>query len=300
MKRRDEVLVGILVTVAVIVGVIGTLWLARGGLSSGYPLYARFAWGQNLKQGQSVLLAGVAVGYVGGVKLRQDGFLDVEMRIEKEYKVPRNSTAAVVPVGFFGDVAVALTPSGPSAEVFASGDTVPAGPPAASVGQVLSRVDTIGESVSRLVKSMENEFVSEGGFRDMRRTLASAQQSMASVQGLVNRLNAIAAEQNRNLTATIESFRRTASAIDPAVVDSTMRNFQATSANLAALSGELGETKERIDGLMSRLERGDGTAGKFLTDTLLYADMRNTMRRVDSLLADFQKNPRRYINLTIF
>ena len=54
MKRRDEVTVGILITVAAIVLVVGLLWLARGGLSSGYPLFARFTWGQNLKPGQAV------------------------------------------------------------------------------------------------------------------------------------------------------------------------------------------------------------------------------------------------------
>lgn len=51
MKRRDEVLVGIFLTTAVAVALLGTLWLVRGGLSSGYPLHAKFAWGQNLKPG---------------------------------------------------------------------------------------------------------------------------------------------------------------------------------------------------------------------------------------------------------
>ena len=64
MKRRDEVLVGIFLTVAVAIALLGTLWLVRGGLSSGYPLYSKFAWGQNLKPGQPVLLAGVNVGAV--------------------------------------------------------------------------------------------------------------------------------------------------------------------------------------------------------------------------------------------
>ena len=106
MKRRDEVSVGILITVAVIVLILGTLWLARGGLKSGYPLYTRFAWGQNLKQGQPVLLAGVSVGYVGDVTLRRDGYLDVMIRIDNQYTVPKGSTAVVKPVGIFGDVAV--------------------------------------------------------------------------------------------------------------------------------------------------------------------------------------------------
>ena len=110
MKRRDEVSVGILITVSVIVLVLGTLWLARGGLKSGYPLYTRFGWGQNLKQGQPVLLAGVSVGYVGDVTLRREGYLDVLLRIDDKYTVPKGSKATVKAIGIFGDVAIALTP----------------------------------------------------------------------------------------------------------------------------------------------------------------------------------------------
>src|SRR5690242_20801618 len=104
MKRRDEVTVGILITISVIVLVLGTLWLARGGLKSGYPLYTRFNWGQNLKQGQPVLLAGVTIGYVGDVKLRP-GYLDVMLSVDDQYKIPKGSTATVKAVGIFGDVA---------------------------------------------------------------------------------------------------------------------------------------------------------------------------------------------------
>src|SRR4051812_17120530 len=85
IKRRDEVSVGIVITVAVVVLLLGTLWLIRGGLKNGYPLHTRFAWGQNLKQGQPVLLAGVSVGYVGDVTLRRDGYLDVLIRVFDQY-----------------------------------------------------------------------------------------------------------------------------------------------------------------------------------------------------------------------
>ena len=36
MKKRDDVLVGMVMAVAIIVAIIGSLWLARGGLSKGY------------------------------------------------------------------------------------------------------------------------------------------------------------------------------------------------------------------------------------------------------------------------
>ena len=67
MKKRDDVLVGLVIAVAIIVAIIGSLWLARGGLSKGYPLYAKFPWSAGLKQGQPVLLGGVNIGYVDEV-----------------------------------------------------------------------------------------------------------------------------------------------------------------------------------------------------------------------------------------
>jgi phospholipid/cholesterol/gamma-HCH transport system substrate-binding protein len=293
MRRRDEVFVGMLLTVAAAVAIVGTIWLTRGGLSSGYPLYTRFAWGQNLKQGQPVQLAGVSVGYVDEVQLRDDGYLDVVLRVQDEYKIPRSSTAAVVPVGIFGDVAVALQPKAPSRVHYESGDTVPAGASPPGIAEIMARVDTIGRRISVITAALEDQLVAGGAFRDVRQTIDAAQQ-------LTLRLNRVATEQSQNLTATMASFRRAADALDPGVIDSTMRNFRATSANLAALSADLERTTKRADSILVALQSGRGTAGKLLADSLLYTDLRATVHRADSLLADIKKNPRKYINLSIF
>jgi phospholipid/cholesterol/gamma-HCH transport system substrate-binding protein len=293
MRRRDEVFVGMLLTVAAAVAVVGTIWLTRGGLSSGYPLYTRFAWGQNLKQGTTVQLAGVSVGYVDEVQLRDEGFLDVVLRIDDQYRIPRSSTASVVPVGIFGDVAVSLTPKAPSRIAYESGDTVPAGPSSPGMAEILARVDTIGRRVSVITAALEDQLVAGGAFRDVRQTIDAAQR-------LTLQLNRVAAEQSQNLSTTMASFRRAADAIDPAVVDSTLRNFRTASQNLNSMSAELTSSVNRIESILANLERGQGTAGKFLSDTLLYSDLRATVRRVDSVLVDFQRNPRKYINLSIF
>jgi phospholipid/cholesterol/gamma-HCH transport system substrate-binding protein len=300
MKRRDEVLVGVLLTVAVAVLVLGTLWLARGGLSTGYALRSRFAWGQNLKQGQPVLLAGVTVGYVDEVKLRNGGYLDVTYRVYNDYQIPRSATASVIAVGIFGDVAVALTPKDANPPFYQPGDQVPVGPSAPGIAQIISKVDSITSSVTLMTTALNQQLVASGGLQDIRKALASTQQ-------LTVQLNRIAAEQNRNVTATLASFQRAASAVDPAVVDSTMRNIRSTSAsfadaskNLTGLTTEITTTTTRLNGILARLERGDGTAGKLLTDTLLYRDIRMLTMRLDTLTLDFKANPRKYINLNIF
>ena len=300
MKRRDEVLVGIFLTVAVAIALLGTLWLVRGGLSSGYPLYARFAWGQNLKPGQPVLLAGVNVGAVADVTLRDDGFLDVVLRVNDDVKVPKNSVASVKPVGIFGDAAIALTPKGPSAVSYSPGDTVPVGPADTDIQAIMNRVDSIGATVQSMTKAINADLVASGGIKDMRRSLANAAQLTQSAARLSLQLNAIAAEQNRNLTATMASLRRAVSAVDSAKIDSTMKNFQTSSASLTRIAANLDSTSRHANDLIAGLERGEGTAGKLLKDTLLYRDLRGLVTQADSVMADLKANPKKYINLRIF
>lgn len=293
MKRRNEVLVGLVVTIALVLGILGTLWLVRGGLASGYPLYARFPWGSGLKQGQPVLLSGVNIGYVGNIDLQDDGTLVVTLRVMKDYKVPDGSVATIEPNGLFGDMLVALRPPGPSPNSFAAGDTVPAGKPSVSMSDILARLDTVGRTVREVSDAFELEMVQRRGIADLRQTLEESARFM-------RQLNSIAAQQSLEISRTTAALRRTANAIDSSSVDSTVKNLQTTSANMAALTTELRATTTQMNGLLAKLDRGEGTAGKLLTDTLLYRDVRNLVGRIDSLTADFKKNPRRYINLEIF
>ncbi|MCX5756264.1 MAG: MlaD family protein [Gemmatimonadetes bacterium] len=293
MKRRDEVLVGIVATVALVAGFIGALWLARGGIAPGYVLYSKFVWGAGLKQGQPVLLAGVNVGFVDDVKLRPDGMLVITMRVRKEYKVPRSTTATIEPNGFFGDVMVALQPHNATMANFAVGDTIPTGRPTPSIGDVLSRVDTLTGHLSALAGALRKELVDDKGLADLRATVTKANALFAELQKL-------AADQNVELTRTQASLRKMATAIDSTKVDSTFRAISSAASSVKDLAADLRATTARLDSLADKVNKGPGTAGKLMNDAGLYNDMRSTLQRLDSLMADFQKNPKKYIKLSIF
>ena len=293
MKTRDEVLVGLLVTVAVVVTVLGSLWLARGGLSKGYPLYAKFPWGAGLKQGQPVLLVGVNVGYVDEVDLHQDGILVTTLRIAKNYQVPITSKAAVVPNGIFGDQAVAVTPSKPDPRSFRPGDTIPIGPSTPGISELTTKADSITRSVNAITTALEQQLVAQGGIRDLRNTIGATNR-------LVTEFAAIASEQSRQLSATMTSLRRATTAIDPAKVDSTVSNLRTASANMAEMSAQLKATSGKLDVIIAKVDSGNGSAAKLLNDPGVYNDVRTLLARMDSLVADIKKNPKRYINVKIF
>ena len=293
MKTRDEVLVGLVITVAIIVTVLGSLWLARGGLSKGYPLYVKFPWGAGLKQGQPVLLVGVNVGYVDEVDLHQDGILVTTLRIQKHYQVPVTSKAAVIPNGIFGDQAIAVTPSRPDPRSFNSGDTIPIGPSTPGIAELTSKADSVMRSVNAITSALQHEMVASGGIRDLRNTIAATNR-------LVNDFSSIAAEQSRQLSATMTSLRRATGAIDPAKVDSTINNFRTASANMAEMSAQLKETSGKLDLILAKVDSGNGSAAKLLNDPGAYNDVRALLQRMDSLIADVKKNPKRYFNVSVF
>lgn len=293
MKRRDEVLVGIFATVALVLGFVGALWLARGGLAPGYPLYAKFVWGAGLKQGQPVLLAGVNVGYVDNVALQRDGMLVVTLRVRNEYKVPMGTRATIEPNGFFGDMLVALRPSLPSPDNFAVGDTIPPGRASPSVGDVLTRIDTLAGHLTALTGALRKQLVDENGLAEIRTTIQRASAMFAAIEKA-------AAEQNEELKKTEASLRRVASAVDSAQIDSTLRALRGAGLAVDSLTRAFRATSSRVDVLLDRTTSGGGTAAKLLNDPGAYTDLRALMQRMDSLLTAFQKNPRKFIKLSIF
>jgi phospholipid/cholesterol/gamma-HCH transport system substrate-binding protein len=293
MKRRDEVLVGLMLIFTVIVGVAGTVWLARGGLATGYPMYALFPWGAGLKNGQPVLLAGVNVGFVRKVELVPNGTLLVTLSVKKEYEIPEGTTAAVEPNGIFGDQLIALSPKLAVTTYMAQGDTIPTGKGSATTGEVLTKADSVAGEVQTLAAAVRAEFVTGGGLADIRKAIAE-------LSTLTAQLGTIAAEQSRELSTTQRQLRSTLASVDSSVVDSTLRAFRTSSANLAQLTKDLEQTRSQVSSILSKVDSGPGTAAKLLNDPAVYARVDSLLLRLDQLVADVKANPRRYINLRVF
>ncbi len=293
MKRRDEVLVGLMLIFTVVVGVAGTVWLARGGLSTGYPMYALFPWGAGLKNGQPVLLAGVNIGFVSKVELVPDGTLLVTLAVNKDYQIPEGTTASVEPNGIFGDQLIALSPQLSVTTYMAERDTIPTGKGAATTGEVLTKADSVASEVQTIVAAARAEFVTDGGIAEIRKAIAE-------LSALTSQLGTIAAEQSQELSTTQQQLRATLAAVDSSVVDSTLRAIRASTANLAQLTGDLEKTRAQVSSILTKVDSGPGTAAKLLNDPAVYARMDSLLLRLDQLVADVKANPRRYINLRVF
>jgi phospholipid/cholesterol/gamma-HCH transport system substrate-binding protein len=59
-------------------------------------------------------------------------------------------------------------------------------------------------------------------------------------------------------------------------------------------------TNNELRSLLNTANSGRGSLGMLVNDTTMYTNTRNLIARLDSLVTDFQKNPKKYINLRIF
>lgn len=90
-----------------------TVKLGAGEVLGGdtYPIEARFANTGGLNQGATVMLAGVNVGRVDGIRLDPSDFSAiVGMRIRTAVQLPADTMASIKTSGLIGDKYIALAP----------------------------------------------------------------------------------------------------------------------------------------------------------------------------------------------
>lgn len=95
----------------VILGIMGLVFLAYKvssvntvGKNGSYPLYANFQSISGLKNGASVTLAGVKIGYVDNITLNENYDARLTILLDNRYnKIPLDSSVSVLTQGLLGE-----------------------------------------------------------------------------------------------------------------------------------------------------------------------------------------------------
>ncbi len=67
----------------------------------------------------------------------------------------------------------------------------------------------------------------------------------------------------------------------------------------AALYNRLNSTAERLDQLTATLQQGQGTAGQLLHDKQLYENMNGAVGELRSLVKDIRADPKKFLNVRV-
>ena len=183
--------------------------------SAGFSIARTSGESGNFSGALACIVAGRVPSFSLMSSINPIGVINVDLNIQKKYKVPKTAVAEVYPVSIFGDVAVALRTLKTTPLSYQPGDTIPSQPATGGLDALEARADSITATLGRITNALESEFVRGGGLHDIRETVAS-------VNRLVGQIQAMTVEQNRNLTATLGSFKSSAAAIDSAQLAATL------------------------------------------------------------------------------
>jgi phospholipid/cholesterol/gamma-HCH transport system substrate-binding protein len=291
LSYKREATVGTVIIAAVVLFFLGTTWLGGksiGGSSDDF-WKIQFRDAGNLKTSSPVRISGVPVGRVENIQLVEAGKVLVSVSLPEKITPKVDATAKVVPVGFVGDAVVDFDPG--DAPVPLAKSKIIIGSQAiglADRAQVLSdRADSILLGAQAIVNQKTAD--------QLRSTLTTLEATLRATQ----RTMAIYADSSRGptaeLTKTLASFRQLSTRLDSALahpaLDRTLNRTDTLTSNLAAMTGQLRSTGERLDTLLAGINRGQGTLGKFATDSGFYYDLRDLSHSMKELLDELKKHP---------
>ncbi|HET9066473.1 MAG TPA: MlaD family protein [Gemmatimonadales bacterium] len=286
---HKEATVGLLVILGVAGFILGAMWLK--GSAIGNPPHVTIAYTdvQTLKEGSPVRVSGAVIGRVESIRLDRPGRVLVEITYDKDLVAPTtDATAALVGVGLLGDMAIDLDP----------GNGAPLGPDQVIEGTTASGLMDIGSKLAdqaSVTLASINRMLDTAMVSDLRATLASTQRLMAYLADARNGPTAEVGATMRQLQATAARLDSTMAAIDAATltarVDTTLRQAGDASARLASLTA-------RMDTLLGRVARGEGSLGKLMADTTLYAELTRTLNATSALIDSLATHPEK-VGITV-
>jgi phospholipid/cholesterol/gamma-HCH transport system substrate-binding protein len=282
LHHKREVTVGAMVIIAVVLFVVTTSWLSGRSLTPGQRVTIEFSDAAGLKRGSPVRVSGMQVGRVEQIALVRYGTVRLTVSLDRGIEPRSDATAGVVAVGLAGDVAVELVP-GTAPDRLPAGQSIPGtiAPGFMQLGEVLA-------DKAEVALDNFNAMLDPALVRDMQATLRSLQEALAAFG---DARTGPAAE----LSQTLASLRALTGRVDSALAsDGTRRalaNLDTLSGRMVEMTSQFTATGAQLDSLLGRINRGEGTLGRAMTDDGLYDEIRSATRAFQKLLEEISKNP---------
>lgn len=292
LHYKREVTVGALVLAAIALFVVGALWL--GGKTLGGPgdlTTIEFTAVGNLKEGVPVLISGVNKGKVEQIRLVAPGNVRVLVSLTDDVVPKADASARIVSISALGETAIAFDPGHSSQEL---GNGTIRG---TTEMALTDRVAALGDKADSVLLGAQ-QLVSQRTADDLHATMVAMQRMLNTV---ADRIPASTTEATRTMAAFRDLSARLDSTLASPGLNRGLANLDSVTAGLAAMTTQMTRTGATLDTLLAAIHRGEGTLGKFASDTGLYNDMRGTLQSLKALIDDIKREPGRItVQLKVF
>jgi phospholipid/cholesterol/gamma-HCH transport system substrate-binding protein len=288
-RYSREVVVGAIVTIAILVFIFGTMWLSGRSVSSDNLVRIQFANVSGLKRASPVRVSGVNVGKVERIEFVDVGKVLVTASLPAKIRARVDAEAKIVSVTLVGDYAVDFDPGRapdflpPGKMIFGTQDLGLSG----RAMELSDRADSILIGAQAIVNKQTAD--------QLRSTLTALEGTLKATERTMRIYADSTQGPTAELTRTMAAFRQLSTRLDSTLahpaLSRTLNRTDTLTGNLTAMTAQLTATGERLDSLLAAVNRGQGTLGKLATDSGFYYDMRDLSHSMKELLDELKKNP---------
>ncbi|MDO8738492.1 MlaD family protein [Candidatus Deferrimicrobium sp.] len=308
-----EARVGIFVLLGLIVLTFFTFRVSKWGLiaEKGYRLTVDFDTAAGLEPKSDVKMAGVPIGKVEEIQLVGNRARLV-LRIHQGIRIPIDSVGTIQTQGLLGEKYVEILPGKDAQRNLPAGGQVANTLSPTNLDEMVRKLSSIGDDVKKFTESLSATFGTEEGkkalgdiLRDVRDTTASLrtvvqgneqrfERILANVDRLSANLSDISAANKEDVRATIANLRAISDTLKsetPGLVrkleemservsniaGDNRENLKESIQNLKTASARLDNTLDAAGKVMAKIDRGEGTLGKLVTDNTAYTSLTDTL-----------------------
>ena len=310
MKFTKEIKAG-LIAILAIVGFVILFQFMKGKslFTTDNIFYAKFDNVEGLAASNPVSINGLKVGQVDQIIpiTEPDGKIHfvVKVTIDDNFEFSKKSTLEIFEPGLMSgkEMRVNLAYGSPMAK---DGDTLKGAFTLSMMNNISSQVGPVKDQLQVVLKRVDSLMVNANAMTDaqnqqaIRALLSSLNRTVTSFESTSQQTNALLANNdpriqkmldNANLATvsartTIDKYGRVADEVDVKNLNNTI--------------DKLSLTADKLNGVISGIQNGEGSLGKLAKDEQLYQNLNESSANLNNLILDLKANPKRYLNFSVF
>ena len=307
-KISNEVKVGAtaLLTILVFVWLFNFL-KGKDFLKSTAVYYTIYDKVGGLAESSPVEINGYKVGVVRSLDFidATSGRLLVVFSVKKNFKLPKNTVAEIVPISLLGGMKVQFV-YGKGPGTYKDGDTIPGRLAESLIDKIDTEILPVKEKLSNLITVLDSVIASVDEIMDPE-FKREFKQTVAHLNNTTSSLDKVLGSKEKELAAIVDNINKFTSMLadNSGKMNKTFTNLETMSdslkaSDISAAVSNLKASLEKASKLMENLNQGKGSAGQFLTNDTLYANLSGSLESLNLLLKDLKANPKRYVHFSIF
>jgi phospholipid/cholesterol/gamma-HCH transport system substrate-binding protein len=292
---KQEVTVGMLVMVAVGLLVGGLIWLSGVNpfaAAGRVVVPVRFANVSGLQEGDLVQVSGFRVGFVSNVVLEDVGRVMVYLDVPTDRAPHVDAKARVMSTDFLGEKVVDYVP-GNSPQMLTEGQVITGSEEQSFMEGASGLTDQATEVLTGLQGILTDRMA-----EDVHETLAAATRALETVARFGD---GPAVDEATETIGNIRSItERLDSTLANPAIEQSINQMDELTESLREMAEGLAGTTGALSSILGKMDSGQGTFGKALTDSTLHTDLHELLVSMRQLLDDMRERPGRYFRLKVF